>query len=54
MAFRGAFFGEGIGPIFMERYDCSGGSNSLLECALRPIGIHTCDHSNDAGVECIG
>ena len=21
---------------------------------MRPIGVHTCDHSQDAGVKCIG
>ena len=55
MAFRGAYFGEGTGPIFLERYDCSGEDTNFLDCAVRPIiGIHNCDHSMDAGVRCIG
>lgn len=53
-AFRDAHFGEGTGPIFLERYDCSEGENRFLDCALLPIGVHSCDHSNDAGVRCIG
>lgn len=52
-AFRGAFFGEGSGPIFLERYDCSA-EDRFLNCALPPIGVHSCDHSSDAGVKCIG
>ena len=53
-AFRGAFFGEGTGPIFLERYDCNEGEDRFLDCALPPIGVHSCDHSSDAGVKCIG
>lgn len=54
VAFRGAFYGEGTGPIFLERYDCNEDDARFLDCAERPIGVHTCDHSNDAGVKCIG
>ena len=54
MAFRGASFGEGEGPIFLERYDCDGDEASILECASLPLGDHTCDHSSDAGVRCNG
>lgn len=53
-AFQNAFFGSGTGPIFFERFECSGDEDTLLECASRPIGIHDCDHSHDAGVQCIG
>ena len=54
MAFRDAFFGEGSGPILLERYDCKGGEEKLIDCASEPIGHHSCDHSSDAGVRCIG
>ena len=54
IAFRDAFYGEGTGPIFLERYDCDEDDTRFLDCAERPIGDHTCDHSNDAGVKCIG
>ncbi len=54
VAFRGAFFGEGTGPIFLEGYECNDGDVRFLDCAARPLGIHTCNHSNDAGVKCIG
>lgn len=53
-AFRGSFFGGGAGPIFLEQYDCNDGHRRLLDCAVRPVGVHTCDHSRDAGVRCIG
>ena len=34
---------------------CSGSESSLLDCvASADIGIHDCDHSEDAGVRCEG
>ena len=54
VAFRGAHFGEGSGPIFLERYDCEEGDQRFLDCAAPPIGVHDCDHSSDVGVQCIG
>ena len=53
--FRGAIFGEGSGPIFLENLECSGTESSLLGCGLgSPVGIHSCDHSQDSGVMCTG
>jgi hypothetical protein len=55
VAFRNAFFGEGTGPIFLERYDdCRRNATRFLDCATRPVGVHSCNHTNDAGVRCIG
>ena len=54
-AFRGAAFGEGSGPIFLDELACSGAEESLLDCnSLSPRGVHICDHSMDASVKCIG
>ncbi len=46
----------GTGPIFLERVDCSGSDNYLLECGKFSIslGLHSCDHSDDAHIQCIG
>ena len=54
IAHRGAFFGMGSGPIYLERFDCNNNNARLLDCALSPIGVHNCDHSIDAGVTCVG
>ncbi len=51
-AHRGAYFGKGIGPIFGQT-NCKVHHSSIVEC-LFPLGIHNCDHSNDAGVTCSG
>ncbi len=46
----------GTGPIFIEQVDCSGFEGSLFECGTfsDSIGLHTCSHSEDAFVRCIG
>ena len=53
--FRGAVFGDGRGPIFLESLGCSGTESMLSGCSLgSPVGVHTCEHSQDAGVKCTG
>ena len=55
VAFRGAQFNQGTGPIFLDQLFCSGSETSVLECTRHtPLGLPTCEHSRDAGVRCIG
>ena len=55
VAFRGAQFNQGTGPIFLDQLFCSGLETSVLECMQHiPLGLSTCKHSQDAGVRCIG
>ena len=55
---RDAYFGEGVGPIFLDSLGCSGPERQLIGdmgCFQgSPVGIHTCDHSQDAAVICTG
>ena len=52
---RGSQFGRSTGPIFLDQLGCSGTENSLLQCnRYAGLGLHSCDHSQDAGVRCIG
>ena len=51
---RGAYFGQGSRPIFLDNVVCRGIESSLLDCNTNPIGHHNCDHSEDAGVRCNG
>ena len=55
MALSEAQFGSTMAPIFLDQLDCSGSETSLLECRYyTPLGLSTCQHSEDAGVRCIG
>ena len=48
------FFGSGLDPIWLDNSVCNGDESSLLECNTNPIGQHSCNHSEDAGVRCNG
>ena len=55
VAFPGAQFNPGTGPIFLDQIVCSGSETSVLDCRQHtPLGLPTCEHSQDAGVRCIG
>ena len=48
-------FEYGTGPIFLDQLRCSGIENSVLECErFAGLGLHSCDHSQNAGVSCAG
>ena len=51
---RGAYFGEGSGPIHLSRADCNSCSKGLLNCNINKTGINGCNHGEDAGVICMG
>ncbi|KAL5491146.1 hypothetical protein EMCRGX_G016379 [Ephydatia muelleri] len=51
-ATRAAYFGQGVGPVWLDEVLCSGGEQSLLECSHSEVGAHNCRHSEDAGVIC--
>ncbi len=59
LGFRGAVcavsraqFGRGTGQIWMSNLQCRGYEDSLEDCSFRGWGLHTCVHSEDAGVVC--
>ena len=40
-------------PIFLDELNCEGHESMLLECdRFSPIGLHSCDHSQDVGIIC--
>jgi len=49
-----AYFGSGSGEIYLDSVVCNGSEGTLLQCTASPIGVHDCDHSEDAGVKCGG
>ena len=52
LAHNNAYFGEGSGPIFIGRTQCSGSESSIAQCTYNTIT--QCSHSDDAGVTCSG
>ena len=51
---RAAYFGEGSGPIHLSRAQCSSRDTRLIDCKIDKTGINECNHSEDAGVVCMG
>ena len=49
---RFAAYGQGSGPILLDQVQCTGNETVLLDCPQNPIGVHNCDHNEDAGVTC--
>ncbi|XP_059582218.1 deleted in malignant brain tumors 1 protein [Alligator mississippiensis] len=49
-----AAFGEGTGPIWLEKVNCKGTESSLWDCCAEPWGDSKCYHKEDAAVNCSG
>ena len=51
IAYYGAYFGQGSGPIHLDDVRCIGSESALIKCTYDP---HTsdCSHYEDAGVQC--
>ncbi|XP_068556270.1 antigen WC1.1-like [Anas acuta] len=49
-----AAFGEGTGPIWLEKIHCKGTELSLWDCPSKPLFGKSCDHKEDAAVDCSG
>ena len=54
-AYSRAYYGRGYGGIFLDNVACSGTESRLIDCVSSSnIGVHNCQHNDDAGVKCQG
>ena len=49
-----AYFGPGNESILLDDVQCTGYEASIFSCTHYGIGSYNCDHSEDAGVICLG
>ena len=55
LAYTNAYFGQGYGGIFLDNVACSGIESRLMDCvSSSSVGVHNCQHNDDAGVKCGG
>uniref|UniRef100_A0A672RUL6 Soluble scavenger receptor cysteine-rich domain-containing protein SSC5D n=1 Tax=Sinocyclocheilus grahami TaxID=75366 RepID=A0A672RUL6_SINGR len=47
-----AYFGPGVGPVWIDDAQCTGSEASLVNCTSTKWGIQSCEHLKDAGVIC--
>ena len=47
-------FGVGNGTILLDDVVCQGNETSLLMCSHSNLGVHNCQHTEDAGIICSG
>jgi len=47
-----AFYGQGIGTIWLDDLRCVGNEQTIGDCIHIGWGINDCGHGEDAGVKC--
>ncbi|XP_048244989.1 deleted in malignant brain tumors 1 protein-like isoform X2 [Haliotis rufescens] len=48
----GSYYGPGGGVIWLDDFSCTGSEARLTDCLLKPWAVTSCNHNNDAGVDC--
>ena len=43
----------GSGRIWLDNVNCYGNETRLVDCRHNTLGVHNCQHSEDAGVACV-
>ena len=44
----------GADVIWLDNVNCRGSETRLIDCPANSLGSHNCQHSDDAGVRCLG
>ena len=52
VAYTGAQYGAGTGTIWLDNVRCTAQRLRLIQCPANDLGVHNCDHNEDAGVYC--
>ena len=52
VAFQSAFYGQGIGQIWLNNVHCVGTESSIADCSHSGWGSHNCGHGQDASLKC--
>lgn len=51
---KGAKFGRGKGPVWLDNLRCIGNESRLQDCPHNSYAVQNCNHGEDAGVYCTG
>lgn len=51
-AVQSAGFGQGSGPIHLDSVSCLGPELTIQSCSHNGVGVHNCNHGEDAGIRC--
>ncbi|NXK51704.1 SRCRL protein, partial [Chauna torquata] len=52
LATRGAYYGRGQDPIWLDEVNCTGTEATIFDCKANAWGVNNCYHGEDAGVVC--
>ena len=55
-AYTNAYFGQGTGPLLLDRLRCTGREQALLNCSHSGVEVtsYYCGHDDDVGIRCLG
>lgn len=51
---KGAQFGRGKGPVWLDNLRCTGNESRIEDCPHNSYAVQNCNHGEDAGVYCTG
>lgn len=43
----------GSGNIWLDELRCTGTETDIFNCPQAPVGVHNCEHNEDAGLQCV-